>query len=134
MKYVLLIIFFIHGWAQASMIGYGDQDCRLIDEKRGLLRGKEVCLQVINCFHYPLNNPYAGTRISTKAYCRPDSSNVCLDPQECLRDNSLQMSDIPHIKYKYESDESCECKDEESSSSSGGWPKSSGGWPKSGVQ
>lgn len=104
MKIVFILGLLFVSTANADFIGYGDRNCNSVSEDRGQLRGREVCIVKISCVHYPLSNPNFGARVQQTVYCRPDSSNYCLDAQDCLEDNSLAPSDIPNITPKYDTD------------------------------
>lgn len=118
-SFLFVLILSMAGIAHGSAMGYGERSCRSLDEQRGVLRGREVCIVETSCYRYPLSNPNAGTRIQRTAYCRPDSRNYCLDAQDCLADVSLTESDIPKIRPKYDSGDDCNCSQVRGSRSGG---------------
>lgn len=85
--------------ASAEMIGYGQKNCKVLEEERGSLKGSDICILKISCEKYPLNNPEKIINNRLVGYCRPLDSGRCpTKPQNCLDDDSLTGADIPKIK------------------------------------
>lgn len=85
--------------ASADMIGYGQRNCKVLEEERGSLKGDDICILKISCERFALNNPDKFTDNRLVGYCRPLDSGRCpTKPQNCLDDDSLTGADIPKIK------------------------------------
>lgn len=85
--------------AQADMIGYGQKNCKVLEEERGSLKGDDICILKISCEKYALNNPDKVYDNRLVGYCRPLENGRCpKKPENCLDDDSLKAADIPKIK------------------------------------